>query len=1029
VNEERDAEQRGPSPAPESVEAPPELEPPRAEREVVASGGVPDPEGELHDPAPVITSRRVGVWLAVVSFLCFSYFLPHWDWNQNSRLDMTVAAVDHGTFAIDQYQGNTGDKDFFRGHYYSSKAPGQSLMAIPVYLGYETFMNAIGEPPMDPPDDMAVKAVVIVATTTIPATLLLLLFFWFLGYLSSSVANRALVTLALGLGTNIFSYSQQLFGHVPAAASLFAGFVLIYILAHPDRPRNAWTDRLMANPELTAMLAGLALGMAILIEFPTAIIAFLIGLYALRRLPFRVVPYVAVGAAPPLMMLLAYDYAVYGNPLTLGYASGASVSYSSQAQQGFAGIVWPPKWDAIDGMSFDPYRGLFFLSPFLLLAFPGLRFWRERGDRQWPLFLAIPVVFFFLMTMFVSWWGGLTVGPRYLIPMIPFLAVPCIFALDRVSTLAGRDVVRNLVYVLIGISIANTWIQTIAGTSILFPPENNHDPLFTASLPALARGEIYLNHGMDLGLTGPGSLIPLFLLLVLWSAAVFVPASGLTRGWTWLAAIPRTKDEGALSDTPGRLLPQPRINVAFWLTVILLGGFLLRLIIAPIGGFQMDLDAIRVYSRRLAAEPLSHFYAANNLVTDHLPGDLWVIWATTKLYRLISSDAALGAAQFTFVLKLVPAFADLGIGTMLYLIGRKWGGAIVGLLAAALFMFNPASIFLTAVWGQWDSVSAFFALTAIWLFVRGSPQWSLPVLTYAMLVKPPFAALAPLFTLAFVLEFILPHLRPADGVDPAQAHQALLHWVRRGAVGVMASLAVFCGVLLPFNVGVPPFPTQWNLFDRLQYAWSFFPWASVNGFDLWSTPIAGNFKLDNQPFLLGLTYQRWGVILFVVALIAILALYWRWHSTKALLWSAFAITLSSFILTTRGHERYLFPALAFGAVVAAIGPRLRWVYVLLSATYLVNLDYVYAMYYPSLKLQFLYGSSTPIYLISMLNVALLLYVFGYALPISWRLPRRSRRVNIASPVETAPLQVEDSMPQGEEGRDEGSGEALVGIPR
>src|SRR3712207_7376899 len=42
-------------------------------------------------------------------------------------------------------------------------------------------------------------------------------------------------------------------------------------------------------------------------------------------------------------------------------------------------------------------------------------------------------------------------------------------------------------------------------------------------------------------------------------------------------------------------------------------------------------------------------------------------------------------------------------------------------------VFNPGSIFLSSIWGQWDAVSALGALIALWLLMRGSPEWSLPV--------------------------------------------------------------------------------------------------------------------------------------------------------------------------------------------------------------------------------------------------------------------------------------------------------------
>jgi hypothetical protein len=72
--------------------------------------------GTAEEAAPSsITSFLVAVWLAGLFFFCFTYFYQSYDWEQIARLDTTVAIVNHGTFAIDRYQQNTGDKSFYDG--------------------------------------------------------------------------------------------------------------------------------------------------------------------------------------------------------------------------------------------------------------------------------------------------------------------------------------------------------------------------------------------------------------------------------------------------------------------------------------------------------------------------------------------------------------------------------------------------------------------------------------------------------------------------------------------------------------------------------------------------------------------------------------------------------------------------------------------------------------------------------------------------------------------------------------------------
>src|ERR1043166_4533353 len=61
-----------------------------------------------------------------------------------SRQDLLYAIVFKGTFAIDDYAGNTLDKAFARGHYYSDKAPGTTLLALPGFYLSSKVVPALG---------------------------------------------------------------------------------------------------------------------------------------------------------------------------------------------------------------------------------------------------------------------------------------------------------------------------------------------------------------------------------------------------------------------------------------------------------------------------------------------------------------------------------------------------------------------------------------------------------------------------------------------------------------------------------------------------------------------------------------------------------------------------------------------------------------------------------------------------------------------------------------------------------------------
>jgi hypothetical protein len=81
-------------------------------------------------------------WLVfIVLFLTYAYFSFDPGWNGWSRMDLTRALVEDRTTRIDRFHNNTGDKSYFRGHYYSDKDPGLSLLAVPAYATYRAVLT------------------------------------------------------------------------------------------------------------------------------------------------------------------------------------------------------------------------------------------------------------------------------------------------------------------------------------------------------------------------------------------------------------------------------------------------------------------------------------------------------------------------------------------------------------------------------------------------------------------------------------------------------------------------------------------------------------------------------------------------------------------------------------------------------------------------------------------------------------------------------------------------------------------------
>jgi hypothetical protein len=460
--------------------------------------------------------------LAGLLFLCYAYFLPRRvDWNQNGRMDLTLALVDQGTLAIDDYVSNTGDYAHFGDHYYSDKAPGVSFLGAPFYAAFRTLARmpgiggwlrqvAAGTVQGKPSAQelaglfpwrgyfaLALYAATLGAVA-LPSALLGLLVYRMARELGNSAGWSALLAGVYGLGTTAFPYGSAFYGHMLAAACLFGAFWLV-------RPRAA--GRGFGPARLVT--AGFLLGYAIITEFPMVLPAGVIGLYVIARVWRRPVGarslapalWVIAGGVIPLALLAAYDMAIYGTPLPAGYAY--SEQWQTEVNTGFMTLT-APSLARLWGITFSPFRGLFFNAPALLCALPGLVWlWRRREWRSiWLMLAGVIVLLFLFNASSVVWWGGFAVGPRYVAPAVPFLLV-------FVAAWLARSNAGRIVFLVTGlVSFFSIWAQTITSVQY-YPPEMYKAPLFEYSLPLLLRGTFALNLGNTLGLEGWASLIPL----------------------------------------------------------------------------------------------------------------------------------------------------------------------------------------------------------------------------------------------------------------------------------------------------------------------------------------------------------------------------------------------------------------------------------------------------------------------------------------------------------------------------------------
>lgn len=459
------------------------------------------------------------------------YAFPRWaDPNQNSRLNMVLAVVDDGTFKIDKYVGNTVDYAKIENHYYSDKAPGAAFAGIPIYFAlrnaldtplltsftdrlatsdaFASTLRAEGSGVSANKVEFAVAQVVIsFFVAALPTAILCALMFLLMSGVTLAVWPRLAVALGYGLLTPAFPYANALYGHQLAAALLFGAF---FLAAYHRTSLGAF--RLLA--------IGLLFGYAFVTEYPVALMIVVLGIYVWYRLIaeghwLRIV-WVAIGGIALAIPWMLYNSAIFGGPLSLGYSH--SELWTAQHESGFMSLSLPTP-AALWGISFSPFRGLFLLSPWLLLAMPGLvLWWRSRAYRaEWWAAVGCIVVMFLFNSSSIMWWGGFAIGPRYVLPMLPFLALPVLFAL---LAWLHRWWFQMTAFLLYASSFVTIWGLSFAEQA--FPSDVIQNPLLDYALPNWESGNIARNLGTLLGLHGTQSLIPLIVFLVVAGLALLL---------------------------------------------------------------------------------------------------------------------------------------------------------------------------------------------------------------------------------------------------------------------------------------------------------------------------------------------------------------------------------------------------------------------------------------------------------------------------------------------------------------------------
>ncbi len=404
---------------------------------------------------PEIDSQDRALALAIFGLLLASYLLTYTGYIQSSdglaMFATTDSMVRRGELDSNQLlwmgnqQGNIGPD----GDLYSRKGLGMALAAYPL-IWIARLWPAFG---------LAQTALLLNPILTAWTGGLLFRTGRRLGW-SRPVAVA--VALIFGLATLAWPYTQTFFSDPVCAWGLFGAFYGLLSYSQTARKRYLLLGTLAWGVAYLARVINL-------ITLPLIVVGLIYAIFAAapverpdraplsrptswgegvrslfkdhwRPLVTALIPVVLVG-----LISLWWNWARYGSVWDSGYVETERFD-----------ALW---WFGIAGLIAGPSRGMFWYSPILLLAIPGAHlFWRQA--RAVFLFcVAISLLYVLIYGKWYMWHGGYSWGPRFLVPILPFMALLTGPILQRIFVQgAGGVLARTGVWALVLLSVAIQWL-------------------------------------------------------------------------------------------------------------------------------------------------------------------------------------------------------------------------------------------------------------------------------------------------------------------------------------------------------------------------------------------------------------------------------------------------------------------------------------------------------------------------------------------------------------------------------------------
>jgi hypothetical protein len=334
-----------------------------------------------------------------------------------------------------------------------------------------------------------------------------------------------------------------------------------------------------------------------------------------------------------------------------------------------------------------------------------------------------------------------------------------------------------------------------------------------------------------------------------------------------------------------RSSPVSGVLLVLAIPLLFAAGIAIRLWAWPARGLVGDVDQFVLWVHGIAVNGLPNAYD-QNLSFPAVMAWIWgALAAVEPAFRTVtnSSDPAIRA-----LMKLPASLADMGIAMAVgwWFRDRPW----MAVAAVAAVLLWPVTWYVSAWWGQYESIYVLPAVLAVLAARAGRPGLVAVLLALSLMTKPQ------------ALPFLVPFAAWFLGT------QGWRGTLRAAVIGA----AVVVLVWLPFIPAGGPANYLRNLG---QYQDGIFNVLSLRAWNPWwvvqQVGAGGEFVADSTRVLGPLTFRSIGLVFAALLAVVVFAGVYQRPSARSLVLGLAAITLVAFVSLTTMHERYAYPAFVF----------------------------------------------------------------------------------------------------------------------